>query len=142
MGSVIAAKDAPLCPCRRRLARRGASPWPPPIGSRFARASGPPWRPRAGLDWRGRLRSHSTPISQGTTGMYEQLALYIDGEFISGEGRRTQDVINPATLEVLGQLPHATEADLDRALAAAQRAYDSWKKSSPMGRQAAGRSRG
>src|SRR3546814_7531055 len=59
--------------------------------------------------------------------MYEQLALYIDGEFLAGEGRRTQDVINPATLEVLGQLPHATEADLDRALAAAQRAFESWK---------------
>lgn len=68
--------------------------------------------------------------------MYEQLALYIDGEFVAGEGRRTQDVINPATLEVLGQLPHATEADLDRALAAAQRAYESWKKSSPMDRSA------
>ena len=48
----------------------------------------------------------------------------------------TQDVINPATLEVLGQLPHATEADLDRALAAAQRAFESWKKSSPMDRSA------
>lgn len=68
--------------------------------------------------------------------MYEQLALYIDGEFLAGEGRRTQDVINPATLEVLGQLPHATEADLDRALAAAQRAFESWKKSSPMDRSA------
>ena len=67
--------------------------------------------------------------------MYEQLALYIDGEFLAGEGRRTQDVINPATLEVLGQL-HATEADLDRALAAAQRAFESWKKSSPMDRSA------
>jgi len=68
--------------------------------------------------------------------MYEQLALYIDGEFLTGEGRRTQDVINPATLEVLGQLPHASEADLDRALAAAQRAFESWKHSSPMERSA------
>ena len=66
--------------------------------------------------------------------MYEQLALYIDGEFLTGEGRRSQDVINPATLEVLGQLPHASEADLDRALAAAQRAFESWKHSSPMER--------
>ncbi|MBV7485273.1 NAD-dependent succinate-semialdehyde dehydrogenase [Bordetella sp. BOR01] len=66
--------------------------------------------------------------------MYEQLALYIDGEFLTGDGRRTQDVINPASLEVLGQLPHATEADLDRALAAAQRAFESWKHSSPMER--------
>ncbi|GAA4415395.1 NAD-dependent succinate-semialdehyde dehydrogenase [Advenella faeciporci] len=67
---------------------------------------------------------------------YEALSLYIDGEFVSGGGRKTQDVINPATLEVLGQLPHASEADLDRALSAAQRAFDSWKHSSPMERSA------
>lgn len=67
---------------------------------------------------------------------YEALSLYIDGEFISGGGRKTQDVINPATLQVLGQLPHASEADLDRALSAAQRAFDSWKHSSPMERSA------
>jgi len=68
--------------------------------------------------------------------MYEQLALYIDGEFLTGDGRRTQDVVNPATLEVLGQLPHASEADLDRALAAAQRAFETWKRTSPMERAA------
>jgi succinate-semialdehyde dehydrogenase/glutarate-semialdehyde dehydrogenase len=66
--------------------------------------------------------------------MYEQLALYIDGEFLSGDGRKTQDITNPATLEVLGQLPHATEADLDRALQAAQRAFESWRRTSPMER--------
>ncbi len=65
--------------------------------------------------------------------MYEQLALYIDGEFIDS-GRQTQDVINPATGEVIGQLPHASQADLDRALAAAQRAFTSWRKSSPLER--------
>lgn len=68
--------------------------------------------------------------------MYEELALYIDGEFVAGEGRRTQDIINPATLEVLGQLPHATELDLDRALASAQRAFQSWRRSSPLDRSA------
>jgi succinate-semialdehyde dehydrogenase / glutarate-semialdehyde dehydrogenase len=66
--------------------------------------------------------------------MYETLALYIDGEFLSGEGRKTQDVTNPSTLDVLGRLPHATTADLDRALAAAQRAFESWRHSSPMQR--------
>ncbi len=40
--------------------------------------------------------------------MYEQLALYIDGEFIGGEGRKAENVINPANQQVLGQLPHAT----------------------------------
>ncbi|MGH8856470.1 MAG: NAD-dependent succinate-semialdehyde dehydrogenase [Polaromonas sp.] len=63
---------------------------------------------------------------------YEELSLYIDGEFIRGEGRREQEVFNPATGEIVGSLPHATRADLDRALAAAQRAFESWHSVSPM----------
>ena len=51
--------------------------------------------------------------------MYEKLALYIDGVFVEAEGRKTSPVFNPATGEVLGQLPHASREDLDRALAAA-----------------------
>ena len=66
--------------------------------------------------------------------MYPALSLYIDGEFISGGGRREQDIVNPATHEVIGKLPHATREDLDRALAAAARAFESWKKSSPLER--------
>src|SRR5690554_3174533 len=66
--------------------------------------------------------------------MYETPCLYIDGEFLSGEGRKTQDIINPATHEVLGQLPHATRADLDRALNAAARVFETWRDSSPMQR--------
>lgn len=68
--------------------------------------------------------------------MYEKLALYIDGAFIEAEGRRTEPVYNPATGEILAQLPHATREDLDRALAAAQRAFESWKKTSPLERSA------
>jgi succinate-semialdehyde dehydrogenase / glutarate-semialdehyde dehydrogenase len=64
--------------------------------------------------------------------MYENLALYIDGDFISGGGRREQEVNNPATGEVIGRLPHATTEDLDRALGAAQRAFETWKNVSPM----------
>ena len=66
--------------------------------------------------------------------MYETLTLYIDGEFLSGEGRKTQEITNPATHEVLGQLPHASQADLDRALSSASRAFESWRNSSPMQR--------
>jgi succinate-semialdehyde dehydrogenase/glutarate-semialdehyde dehydrogenase len=63
--------------------------------------------------------------------MYEQLALYIDGEFLVGDARPTQEILNPATLESLGHLPLATTADLDRALAAAQRAFPLWKNTDP-----------
>jgi succinate-semialdehyde dehydrogenase/glutarate-semialdehyde dehydrogenase len=66
--------------------------------------------------------------------MYEDLCLYIDGEFIAGGGRREQDVLDPASGGVVGRLPHATSQDLDRALEAAQRAFAGWRQSSPMER--------
>ncbi len=68
--------------------------------------------------------------------MYQKLSLYINGEFLSGDGRKTQEVFNPATQEVIGTLPHATEADLDMALQSAEKAFATWKKSSPMDRSA------
>jgi succinate-semialdehyde dehydrogenase/glutarate-semialdehyde dehydrogenase len=59
--------------------------------------------------------------------MYPDLQLYIDGEWLSGGGRKTEDVLNPATGKVLASLPHATKADLDRALAAAAKGFASWR---------------
>ena len=61
---------------------------------------------------------------------YPALHLLIDGEQLSGEGRETEEVINPATEEVLGTLPHASAADLDRALEAAERGFAAWKNTS------------
>jgi succinate-semialdehyde dehydrogenase/glutarate-semialdehyde dehydrogenase len=68
--------------------------------------------------------------------MYEDPVLYINGRFISAEGRKTQPVTNPATGAVLGQLPHATTEDLDQALAAAQAAFEQWRRTSPLERSA------
>src|SRR3954462_5619933 len=66
--------------------------------------------------------------------MYEDLSLYIDGQFLKGGGRREQDVFNPATDEVIGKLPHAGQADLDLALTGAQTTFQGWRKSSPLER--------
>jgi succinate-semialdehyde dehydrogenase/glutarate-semialdehyde dehydrogenase len=64
---------------------------------------------------------------------YEKLAMYIDGTFIYESDReKIQDVINPANLQVIGKLPHATKNDLDMALQAADRAFQSWRHVSPM----------
>ncbi|CAE6851498.1 NAD-dependent succinate-semialdehyde dehydrogenase [Paraburkholderia domus] len=65
---------------------------------------------------------------------YPAPSLYIDGEFLTGGGRCEQDVLNPATGQVIGKLPHATTEDLDLAIAAASRAFESWRKVSPMER--------
>src|SRR4051812_1714293 len=66
--------------------------------------------------------------------IYEDLSLYIDGRYLKGEGRKEQDVYDPATDQVIGKLPHATQEDLQNALDAADRAFETWKKSSPMDR--------
>jgi succinate-semialdehyde dehydrogenase/glutarate-semialdehyde dehydrogenase len=62
--------------------------------------------------------------------MYTDLKLYIDGRWLNGEGRKGEDVINPATGKVLAHLPHASKADLDEALAAANKAFPAWKATS------------
>ncbi|MDI3469218.1 MAG: 2-ketoglutaric semialdehyde dehydrogenase [Pseudolabrys sp.] len=59
--------------------------------------------------------------------MYSDLKLYIDGQWLDGKGRKREDVINPATGKVLAQLPHASKADLDAALAAADKGLKVWK---------------
>ena len=69
--------------------------------------------------------------ASASTSTYEDLALYIDGAFVKGGGRVEQDVFDPATDRVIGKLPHATRDDLDRALASADRAFETWKKTSP-----------
>src|SRR6202158_2932234 len=62
--------------------------------------------------------------------MYSELALYIDGKWLNGDGRKGEDVINPATGKVLAHLPHASGADLDAALEAAQKGFAVWKATS------------
>ncbi len=62
-----------------------------------------------------------------TTTAYADLGLIIAGEWVEAGDRKTSPVINPATEETIGQLPHATTADLDRALAAAERGFKQWR---------------
>jgi len=62
--------------------------------------------------------------------MYTDLALYIDGQWTHGSGAERFTVLNPATGETVGQLPLATAADLDLALAAADRGFRLWSATS------------
>ena len=65
---------------------------------------------------------------------YTALSMYIDGQFIGGEARSGESVLNPADDTILGHLPHATKEDLDRALDAASRAFEQWRWTSPLER--------
>src|SRR5215469_849110 len=53
--------------------------------------------------------------------------LFIDGQFADAASGKTMDIINPATGEVLGRLAAAGAEDVDRAVAAAQAAFDAGK---------------
>lgn len=65
---------------------------------------------------------------------YPVLKLFINGRWREGEGRRTEPVLNPSTGTVLGELPHATAADLDEALASSAKGHEIWRKTSPVER--------
>jgi len=56
--------------------------------------------------------------------LYENARLLIDGELVAASGGKTFDNLDPATEEVIGQVPDATVEDADRAIAAARRAFD------------------
>ena len=62
--------------------------------------------------------------------MYAELGLYIAGKWLSGEGRKGEDVINPANEKPLARLPHASQADLDHALEAAKKGFALWRATS------------
>ncbi len=62
--------------------------------------------------------------------MYTDLALYIDGQWHNGKGRKGEDVLNPATEKPLAHLPHASKADLDEALEAAKKGFAAWRNTS------------
>jgi succinate-semialdehyde dehydrogenase/glutarate-semialdehyde dehydrogenase len=59
--------------------------------------------------------------------MYANLQLFIDGQWIDSGGGPGEDVINPATEKPLAHLPHASAADIDRALDAAKKGFAIWR---------------
>lgn len=61
----------------------------------------------------------------------ERSRLFIDGEWIEPRGSGTIEVVNPATEEVIGHVPEASEQDVDRAVRAARRAFGSWSATAP-----------
>ena len=62
--------------------------------------------------------------------------LFIDGEFVDAEGGASLDVFNPATGEKISKIADASKADVDRAVAAARKAFESFRRTSVYERSA------
>jgi 1-pyrroline dehydrogenase len=57
--------------------------------------------------------------------------MFIGGEWVAGSGSEGQPIINPATGETIAEVPKGTEADVDRAVKAARKAYTEWFETVP-----------
>jgi aminobutyraldehyde dehydrogenase len=56
--------------------------------------------------------------------------LYIDGRFVIGAGE-TEEILNPATAELIAKIPSASQEQIDHAVAAATRAFPDWAQTTP-----------
>lgn len=70
------------------------------------------------------------PESTAILNLKSEYGLFINGEFVDGSGE-VFDTISPATEEVIARIAQADASDVDRAVAAARRAYErTWSRMS------------
>jgi len=65
---------------------------------------------------------------------YPDTRLFIAGEWLDAADGRTLAVLNPANGKEIGRVAHAGRADLDAALAAAQKGFETWRDMAPAAR--------
>ncbi|KAI1867822.1 uncharacterized protein JN550_006963 [Neoarthrinium moseri] len=78
----------------------------------------------------------SAQLKTPVTGQYEQpTGLFINNEWVESVDKKTFEVINPSTEEVLCSVSEATEKDVDIAVSAARKAFEgAWSKVTPQQR--------
>jgi 1-pyrroline dehydrogenase len=59
---------------------------------------------------------------------------FIGGDFVDAADGRTAEVLNPANDQVIANVPASSGEDVDRAVDAAEEAFDSWKRTTPQDR--------
>ena len=64
-----------------------------------------------------------------------QRKLLIDGSLVTGEGA-AERIVNPATGETITEVPEASPDQIDAAVAAAERAFPAWARTTPAERSA------
>ncbi len=74
------------------------------------------------------MTTHATPA-------VPTIPLLINGEFVESRTTQWRDVVNPATQQVLARVPMATPDEVAAAIASAQAAFKTWKKT-PIGARA------
>jgi acyl-CoA reductase-like NAD-dependent aldehyde dehydrogenase len=65
------------------------------------------------------------------------LKLFIDGKWTESSSQEQIDVVSPATGKLLAKIPHASAADVNRAVESARKAWEGWRRTPPFERAAA-----
>ncbi|MCL5959848.1 MAG: aldehyde dehydrogenase family protein, partial [Chloroflexi bacterium] len=60
-----------------------------------------------------------------------KISNYVNGEWVPSQTVNYLDVVNPATLETLAQVPFSTPSEVDGAVRAAQEAFRDWRSTPP-----------
>ena len=60
--------------------------------------------------------------------MSQEIHIYIDGGFRKSESKESLDVTNPATQQTLGRVPYTTAGEINKAMDAAQAAFQQWRQ--------------
>ena len=71
------------------------------------------------------------PESTDHIELQKKYELFIGGDFVAPEEGRYFETVNPATEERLARVGLATDADVDKAVAAARRAFTGWNRLKP-----------
>jgi 1-pyrroline dehydrogenase len=61
----------------------------------------------------------------------QQLKNLVGGEFVDAVEGGTMEVVNPSTGETIAEVPEGTQADVDRAVEAAKKAWPEWRETTP-----------
>jgi 1-pyrroline dehydrogenase len=59
---------------------------------------------------------------------------FVGGEWVDAVEGGTAEILNPATGETIAEVPQGTQADVDRAVEAAKRAWPEWRETTPQER--------
>jgi aldehyde dehydrogenase (NAD+) len=62
--------------------------------------------------------------------MVNRMQFYIDGAWVDPVVKKSTAVVNPATEEAMYEVALGSKADVDKAVAAARRAFDSYSQTS------------
>jgi aldehyde dehydrogenase (NAD+) len=70
-------------------------------------------------------------MSATTDTTLDRTTLFIGGEWVTPAGDGTIEVVDPTTEQAIGRVPEGTPEDVDRAVAAAQEAFETWSQVAP-----------